>query len=137
MTATRSRSKSTKTSTRQQVPQSRAPRRRVAIGPPRPQYMLNEENDRMMMIIAALTAEVSALRDRLDTHEALGEKQQFAGSGDVEKFRLTADRQQSREIARQQLLSRVFRVVFEDLDGVRQADQTTATRILDEEVQAT
>ena len=50
---------------------ARLPRRRVAIGPARPQYMHDVETDRMMMIVTALAAEVAALRDRLDTHEAL------------------------------------------------------------------
>lgn len=118
-------------------PAPRAPRRRVAIGPPRPQYMLNEENDRMMMIITALVAEVSALRDRLDTHEALGEKREFPSIETVEKFRLDADRQASREQVRQQMLSRVFRIVFEDLDSVREADQLAARALLAEQVKAT
>lgn len=121
------------------APQStkRAPRRRVAIGPPRPQYLLNEENDRMMMIITALAAEVSALRDRLDTHEALAEQGQFPATEVVEKFRLDTTRQAKREQARQQMLSRVFRIVLEDLDGAREADQLAAKVLLDEQIKAT
>jgi hypothetical protein len=111
-------------------------RPRVAIGPPRPQYLLNDENDRMMMIITALVAEVSALRDRLDTHEALAEKRRFASTAAVDDFALGDARQEVREQARQRMLERVYRVVFEDLDAARRAEQVLATQILNEEVSA-
>jgi hypothetical protein len=114
----------------------RAPRRRVAIGPPRPQYLLNEESDRMMMIITALAAEVSALRDRLDTHEALGERRRFATRKSVDQYRLTAQRQADRESQRQQLLARVYRILMEDLDEVRQGESLQARQLLESEVAA-
>jgi hypothetical protein len=118
------------------APVLRAPRRRVAIGPPRPQYLLHEENDRLMMIITALVAEVSALRDRLDTHEALGERRRFATRKAVEQYKLGADRQTERSLRREQLLARVFRILMEDLDAVRQGANLSAQDILAAEVAA-
>jgi hypothetical protein len=114
----------------------RAPRRRVAIGPPRPQYLLNEENDRMMMIITALAAEVSVLRERLDTHEALGERRRFATRKAVDQYRLPPARQADREAQRQQLLARVYRILMEDLDEVRQGESLQARQLLESEVAA-
>jgi hypothetical protein len=115
------------------IPPPRAPRQRVATGPPRPRYLLNEENDRMMMIITALTAEVSALRDRLDTHEALGEKRRFATAKAVDGYKMSAARREAREQGRQAMLLRVFRILFEDRDVARSAQQVLAEAILREE----
>lgn len=72
----------------------------------------------MLMIITALAAEVSALRERLDTHEALAAKRQFATTPRVEAYKLDTARQDTRERARQAMLSRVYRVLFEDLDAL-------------------
>jgi hypothetical protein len=115
---------------------SRAPRRRVAVGPPRPQYLLNEENDRMMMIIAALAAEVSALRERVDTHEVLGEQRKFAASKAVEACKLTPERQSARARAREQMLNRIYRILLEELDAARQGDGAAVVAVLGEEVAA-
>lgn len=95
--------------------------------------MLNEENDRMMMIITALAAELSALRERLDTHEALGEQRRFATSKAVETFELTDRRGRAREAARQHMLARVFRILEEDLEGVSAGERSEARRILSKE----
>jgi hypothetical protein len=113
----------------------RAPRRRVAVGPPRPQYLLSEENDRMMAIITALAAEVSALRDRLDSHEALGEKRRFPTARGVERYRLSEPRRAARERERQEMLARVFRILLEDLESARHG-HVAAGKILAAEVSA-
>lgn len=116
---------------------ARAPRRRVAVGPPRPQYLLSEENDRMMAIITALAAEVSALRDRLDSHEALGEKRRFPTARGVERYRLSAARRTARERERQEMLARIFRVLLEDLESARQEQHLAAGKLLAAELSAT
>ena len=121
---------------REAIPQ-RAPRRRVAVGPPRPQYLLNEENDRMMAIITALAAEVSALRDRLDSHEALAEARRSPTSRAVESYRLSESRRQKREDERQAMLARVFRILLEDVERARQDEHLAAGKILAAEVSAT
>lgn len=87
----------------------------------------------MMMIITALVAEVSALRDRLDSHEALAERRRFASAQAVEGLKLSESRQAARETARQQMLTRVYRIVLEDLDDARQ-DAGSARASLDSEV---
>jgi len=115
----------------------RAPRRRVAVGPPRPQYLLNEENDRMMAIITALTAEVSALRERLDSHEALAESRRTPTTRAVERYRLSAARREVREREREAMLARVFRILLEDVESARQEEHLAAGKILAAEVSAT
>jgi len=119
--------------TPRKVTSPRVPRIRVASGPPRPQYLLNEENDRMMMIITALAAEVSVLRERLDTHEALGGKRRFPSAKSVEAFKVDAARREAREHARQAMLLRVFRILFEDLDGARAQRPAVSESLLSEE----
>ena len=106
---------------------ARLPRRRVAIGPARPQYMHDVETDRMMMIVTALAAEVAALRDRLDTHEALAAQGAVATHAAVEAHVPSTEHEAEREAARMAMLRRVYRVVTEELDGVRQASGARPT----------
>jgi len=94
---------------------ARLPRRRVAKGPARPTYLESAENDRMMMIITALVSEVSALRDRVDTHELLAERGIAATRAAVESFALDETDGKRREAGRHALLHRVYRIVMEDL----------------------
>ena len=96
------------------------PRRRVATGPSRPQYLASTDSDRLMMVVTALAAEVSALRDRLDTHEALAALGLPATAAAIEAFAPDAHDDSRREALRTAMLKRVYRVVTEELDDVRQ-----------------
>lgn len=69
----------------------------------------------------ALMSEVSALRDRLDTHEALAAGGQVASAEAVEAFELTEDRQSAREIVRQAMIRRVFRAITEEREATLDA----------------
>ena len=96
------------------------PRRRVATGPSRPQYLASTDSDRLMMVVTALAAEVSALRDRLDTHEALAARGLPAKLTAVEAYAPDGQDDLRREALRTAMLKRVYRVVTEELDDVRQ-----------------
>ena len=98
----------------------RMPRRRVAIGPKRPQYLASSETDRVLMMLTALVAEVSALRDRLTTHEDLAQRGLVATVEAVEAYRPDAERAAAREAERTAMLKRVYRVITEELDSVDQ-----------------
>ncbi len=100
---------------------TRAPRRRVAKGPPRPQYLESPDVDKVVIMLLALAAEVSALRDRVDTHEALAEGGNTPTGRAVEGYALPAERQSERETRRQAMLHRVLRVLAEEVDGLREA----------------
>lgn len=69
-------------------------------------------------MLAALMGEVSALRDRLDTHEALAEAETVATMEAVEAFELSAERRTQREARRDAMLSRVLRVLYEDVEAL-------------------
>jgi hypothetical protein len=91
-------------------------RPRRARGRDRPTY-LSPDLDRVTMMMISLITEVSALRDRLDTHEALAESGAVATLAAVESYELNDARRAAREASRDAMLSRVFRVIYEDRDG--------------------
>jgi hypothetical protein len=94
----------------------RKPRRRIAIGPPRPKYFESRDTDRLALMMVALMAEVSALRDRVDTHEALFDQDGTPTSVAVEAFRLGAPRAAMRDAQREAMMKRVFRVLLDEVE---------------------
>jgi hypothetical protein len=96
-----------------------APRRRLAKGPKRPQYLGNPDLDKFMMMMTSVLAELSGLRDRLDTHEALAEQGAVATEAAVEAYELDTERRARRESRREALLRRVFRPLLEELEAAR------------------
>lgn len=95
----------------------RAPRRRWARGVDRPRYLKAEDIDRMMIMFLALMSEVSALRDRLDTHEAVAELGGKPSSAAIEAYELTPERQMQREATRQAMIKRVLRAITEEREA--------------------
>jgi hypothetical protein len=95
------------------------PRKRLAKGPARPRYLESRDLDKMMIMLVALMAEVSALRDRLDSHEALADADQLPKTAAVEGYKLTDDRHARREELRTAMLKRVFRVLSEELEQIQ------------------
>ena len=102
---------------------ARKPRRRWARGAGRPEYLRPADVDQLMIMQVALMTEVSALRDRIDTHEVLAARGIVATADVIDAFVLTPERRTWREEQRQAMLSRVLRVIFEEreaaLDGAR------------------
>ncbi len=98
-------------------PVQRRPRRRWARGVERPQYLQPEDIDRLGIMMVALIGEVSALRDRLDTHEAVAELGSAVTRQAIEAYELTPARRALREAERQALLKRVLRVITEDREA--------------------
>ena len=96
--------------------QTRA-RLRKARGQERPAYLEPGDLDRVFIMMTSLMTELSALRDRVDTHEALAERGTVATTDAVERFELDAERRTTREARRDELLGRVLRVIYEDRDG--------------------
>jgi hypothetical protein len=92
---------------------TRAKRRRYANGPPRPGYLDSPDADRAVLMILALAAEVSALRERLDTHERLAESDLPATPAAVEAYRATESVEADRAAGRHALIDRIARVLLE------------------------
>lgn len=118
---------------------SRKPRRRFARGQARPTYLNPADVDQLMIMLVALMSEVSALRDRLDTHEAVADLGGKATTAAIEAYELTPERAAQREANRLAMLRRVLRVVTEERDAAatdgpaKRAPQAT---LLDEPLDA-
>lgn len=104
------------------------PRQRWAKGQARPRYLQVEDIDRMMIMFVALMAEVSALRDRLDTHEAVAELGGSPTTAAIEAYELTPARHERREANRHAMLTRVLRAVTEERDEAA-SSAATAPRV--------
>lgn len=105
------------------TPTSPAPRRkRVAAGPKRPRYLSDRDLDRMMIMFVALMGEVSALRDRLDTHEALADAGRPSRTDEVEAFVASAPRVSRRDEIRMATVRRVYRVLMEEVEAGKPGD---------------
>jgi hypothetical protein len=88
-------------------------RRRFATGPPRPKYLGSADADKAVMMILALAAEVSALRERLDTHERLADGNRLPATPSVEAYAPTEAVETVRASARRSLIDRITRVLLE------------------------
>ena len=92
-------------------------RKRVAAGPKRPRYLADRDLDRMMIMLVTLMGEVSTIRDRLDTHEALGDAGKPVNTAEVEGYAVGEERHARREEIRMAMVRRVFRVLMEELES--------------------
>jgi hypothetical protein len=81
------------------------------------------------MMILALAAELSALRDRLDTHERLAAAGTMPSPGAVEAYEASEPVEAGRAAARRSFIERVTRVLLETEtgrpEGVNPADAAT------------
>ncbi len=103
-------------------------RRRFANGPPRPKYLGGADADKAVMMILALAAEVSALRERLDTHERLADGNQLPATPSVEAYAPTDAVEAARAEARRSLIDRITRVLLDHESPQRkQADAPPGT----------
>jgi len=71
---------------------------------------------RLIAMVTALTAELSAARERLDTFERLAERAGVFARMDVEQFQPDSEALAERANLRSHLLETVFRVIEQDLD---------------------
>jgi hypothetical protein len=104
----------------------RKPRRRWARGPARPHYLQASDVDQVMSMLIALMSEVSALRDRIDTHELLAAQGVVATGAALEAFVLTDAQRVTREARRQAMLKRVLRVVTEQREAAHNDPKKSA-----------
>jgi predicted ATPase with chaperone activity len=101
-------------------------RRRFANGPPRPTYLTGVDADRAVMMILALASEVSALRERLDSHEQLAASGSLPTPESVEAHEPTAAVEARRAAARRAMIDRITRVLLEpESQRVRAANEAS------------
>lgn len=95
---------------------SRRPRKRIAKGPPRPAYFESPDLDKMMIMFVAMLSELLALRDRLETHEFLLERDGALSAASIEAYRPSPELETEREARRLATLRRVFRVLNDEFE---------------------
>lgn len=96
------------------------PRPRKAVGPERPRYLDAADIDKVMAVLLALTSEVAALRERIDSHERLASAGVVANVEQVEAFMPDPATEAQREAWRDAYLRRLFRVITEDVEALQQ-----------------
>jgi hypothetical protein len=96
------------------------PRPRKAVGPERPAYFDAADIDKVMAVLLALVSEVAALRERVDSHERLAATGQPASPDHVEAYLPDDAAEAQREAWREAYLRRLFRVLTEDVEALRQ-----------------
>lgn len=98
-----------------------------------PRFHDDRAIDQLMAMITALTAEVSILRERLDTHERLAERHRLYNRDEIENYQPDATAAKERNAQRQRLLRKVYRVLKEDMARVKlNADESGLDRALSE-----
>jgi hypothetical protein len=105
----------------------RQPRRRIARGPPRPAYFESPDLDKMMIMFVAMLSELLAVRDRLETHEFLLERDGALSPASIEAFRPTPEIEADRESRRLATMRRIFRVLHDEFDAPETTDETPGT----------
>jgi hypothetical protein len=100
---------------------ARKPRKRIAVGPPRPQYLETRDLDRLTIMMVALMGEVSTMRDRMDTCETLAAQGTPATPAAIESFALTPEIVAARAARREAMMKRVFRVLLDEIDTLPEA----------------
>ena len=88
---------------------------RIAKGK-KPIYLDDRSIDNLMAMIMTLTQEVSVLRDRLDTIEALLAEKETISLEDIDNFLPSDDVVMQRKERRQLLLKRVLLPIEKDLE---------------------
>jgi hypothetical protein len=94
-------------------------RPRKAVGPDRPKYLEAADIDKVMAVLLALTSELAALRERVDSHERLAAEGKVATVDQVEAFMPDRATETQREAWRDAYLRRLFRVITEDVEALR------------------
>lgn len=82
----------------------------------RPYFFDDPNVDKLLAMIMALAGEVSVLRERLDTHERLAARKKWPSETNVEDYDAPDDVGKSRDEWRSQYVSRILRIVGEDVD---------------------
>jgi hypothetical protein len=93
----------------------------------RPAFHDNPSIDRLVAIVLALTSEVSALHDRLDTVEMLGTAAGWLGEGAVDAFVPDQPARIRREAAREAYLGRVLHILKAEIEGLERDEDYWAT----------
>jgi hypothetical protein len=88
----------------------------------RPNFFDDPANDRIVSMLMALITEVSVMRDRLDTVEAIAEKKGIMLAREIEAYEPDPARAEERERRRQEFVDRVFYIFQEEAEDLARGD---------------
>ena len=92
-------------------------------------YSMPDENlERLFAIVTALSGEVAALRERIDTHERLGASGVALSVAAVEDFVPDEAAERERDRIRQSYIARVFRILARHAAELRGRQEATSRR---------
>ena len=97
----------------------------------RPQYFDSPENERMLSILMALVAEVSVVRERLDTVERLLDAKGTVSRSDIEAFEPDKDTAFERGLKTREYIARVMRGVQQSMEKMNE-DEPDLEQVSDE-----
>lgn len=86
----------------------------------RPEPHRDGSTDRLISMIVALTAEVAALRQRLDSVERVAEQKGAFAQADVEDFRPDPEASLAQDELRRRIIENVFYLVTKELRDLRE-----------------
>ena len=84
-----------------------------------PHFFDDPNIDRLMTMVMNLAAEVSVLRERLDTHEQVAASKKLFTPADIEDFDPSDDVREARDAWRNRFLDRLLSVVQEEMEKAR------------------
>ena len=84
-----------------------------------PHFFDDPNVDRLMTMVMNLAAEVSVLRERLDTHERVAEQKKLFSAGDIEAFEPSDPVRDDRDAWRNRFLERLLTPVEEEMEKAR------------------
>lgn len=88
----------------------------------RPEYFDDPAIDRLLSVVLALTGEVSALRERIDTIERLLEAKGALSRDEIERYAPDRVSGEERGLATQAFISRVMRAFQQELEAMQNPD---------------
>lgn len=86
----------------------------------RPQYFDAPESERMLSILMAVVAEVSVVRERLDTIERLLDQKGTINRDDIESYTPDRDAAYERGLSTREYIARVMRGVQQNVEAMRE-----------------
>ena len=101
----------------QAYPNTELKRIRTAKGD-RPYFFEDPNVDKLLAMVLALASELSAVRDRLDTHERLAEKKEWSSHEAIEGFKIDEETSSYRNQSREEFISRIMRIMKIELDNI-------------------
>lgn len=84
----------------------------------RPIYLNDPQQDKLLGIIMALAGEVSVLRERLDTVERVLEIKGIISPSEIETYQPDEKISEQREQWRTEYISRILRILEEEIDNI-------------------